>query len=84
MDGLPGMTMETRIADESFDMSAAEEILRRAGLLLPRPTVGRALRLATERAIPILQEIQEAYGYLPEPVIRWIASAVSNTATSRE
>lgn len=61
-----------RMPEESMDLSAAEEILRRAGLLLPRPPVGPARRRALERVIPILQEIQETYGYLPEPVIRWV------------
>jgi NADH:ubiquinone oxidoreductase subunit E len=30
-------------------------------------------RVTADDLIPILQEIQEAYGYLPAPVVRWVS-----------
>lgn len=47
----------TDLADTNVDLAPAEEILRRMG------------HVRDTDLIPLLQELQDAYGYLPEPVL---------------
>ena len=58
------------IAEDSADLGPATNIL-----------AGRKL-IAADDLIPILQEVQEAYGYLPPGVLRWVSER-SGIPTSR-
>ncbi len=63
------MSVEARSAAD-LDLEPARKILE------SRPHIG------ADELIPILQEIQEAYGYLPAEVLRW-ASGRTGIPTSR-
>ncbi|RKX74032.1 MAG: NAD(P)H-dependent oxidoreductase subunit E, partial [Spirochaetes bacterium] len=41
--------------------------------MLEKPAVGRDLEKSQELLIPLLQDIQDAYGYLPPPVLEWVS-----------
>ena len=54
--------------DTSIDLGPAKKIIDR----MSGGSAGGG-RIATGALIPILQEIQEAYGYLPVPVLKWVS-----------
>jgi NADH-quinone oxidoreductase subunit E len=64
------------LPETGLDIGQAERVLEKYEKLHP---VGR---LPADFLIPLLQEIQEAYGYLPPPVLRWV-SARTGIPTSR-
>jgi NADH-quinone oxidoreductase subunit E len=67
-------------AGESIDLAAADAILEAHGLDSPR-RLARHSR-AKELLIPLLQEIQETYGYLPKPVLEHVSRATGITLSS--
>lgn len=64
--------------DMDLDLSSAKEILSRIGW---SESSGEN-RVGEDYLIPLLQEIQEAYGYLPPPVLAWV-SEQTKIPTSR-
>jgi len=50
-----------KIQSPAIDLGVAEEIL------------SEMESTGSEKLIPILQKLQEAYGYLPVPVLKWIS-----------
>jgi NADH-quinone oxidoreductase subunit E len=55
------------VLETGADLGPAGKILERYEKLHP------AGRLPADYLIPLLQEIQEAYGYLPPPVLGWVS-----------
>jgi len=55
------------LPETGLDISQAERVLEKYEKLYP---VGR---IPADYLIPILQETQEAYGYLPPPVLGWVS-----------
>ena len=64
----------TPTQEKEHDLAPAEEILKQ--MRQPDGTIGK------DKLIPILQDVQQAYGYLPPPVLTWI-SRETGIATSR-
>jgi NADH-quinone oxidoreductase subunit E len=58
------------VSEAEFDLSVAEGILARLGWT-DRRDDGRDI---AGQLIPLLQELQDAYGYLPPPVLTWVSS----------
>ncbi len=69
------MTVKTEM---DLDLGPAEEILNR----IVRSHRPGDVRFTGDDLIPILQGIQEAYGYLPQPVLAWVSER-SGIPTSR-
>jgi NADH-quinone oxidoreductase subunit E len=57
-------------ADPQVDLGIAERLVEGLFSALPRGTS----RLADDALIPLLQRIQDSYGYLPEAVLTWVGS----------
>ena len=65
-------------SEAAIDLSHAEEILRKMGAGRSAgyggtAGSGGAAGVAGDDLIPLLQEIQDAYGYLPYPVLSWVS-----------
>jgi NADH:ubiquinone oxidoreductase subunit E len=60
------------LSGDASDVGAARDILEKHGLLADRPRVGLHMERARELLIPVLQDIQATYGYLPQKILRWI------------
>ena len=58
------------VSEAEFDLSVAEGILTRLGWT---DRLGDSRDIAGQ-LIPLLQELQDAYGYLPSPVLTWVSS----------
>ena len=65
--------MKSGTVKEDPGVNLARGILEKHQLMLDKPAVGRDLEKAQELLIPLLQDIQEAYGYLPPPVLEWVS-----------
>jgi len=65
-------------SETEFDLSVAEGILARLGWT-DRRDDGRDI---AGQLIPLLQQLQDAYGYLPPPVLTWV-SRCTGIPTSR-
>lgn len=63
----------------TIETAPAEKILHQLGLAGAGPARGTA---AGELLIPLLQKIQDAYGYLPKQVLEWV-SGKTGIPTSR-
>ncbi len=59
--------------DPAPDLGLAREILQKHQLLREDPVVGPERERSAELLIPLLQEIQDAYGYLPPEVLDWVS-----------
>ncbi len=59
-------------ADQAPDVGAAREILQQYEPLQAGPATGPDRERAGELLIPLLQDIQEAYGYLPPQILEWV------------
>ncbi len=55
---------------EELDMAPARRIVER----FSQSNGAASQRLSADTLIPLLQQIQEAYGYLPQPVLEWVSS----------
>lgn len=64
--------MENMAADKAPETGAAREILEKHGLARGESAGGMERERAGELLIPLLQDIQDAYGYLPVPVLEWV------------
>lgn len=64
--------MGKHATSQAPDVSAAREILKKHQLLRERPVVGPERERVGELLIPLLQDIQDEYGYLPPPVLDWV------------
>ena len=65
----------TGTKEVAVDLSQAERILRKMSADRDAATGDGAVGSATagDDLIPLLQEIQDAYGYLPYPVLSWVS-----------
>jgi len=65
--------MKSGTVKEDPGVNLARGILEKHQLMLDKPAVGRDLEKSQELLIPLLQDIQDAYGYLPPPVLEWVS-----------
>ncbi len=74
--------MGRRTTDPAPDVVAAREILQKHRLLREEPGARPDRERAGELLIPLLQDIQDAYGYLPPQILKWV-SAETGIPSSR-
>jgi NADH:ubiquinone oxidoreductase subunit E len=63
----------SRKTNQEMDVGPARDILQNHQLLGEGPLRGPDRERAGELLIPLLQDIQDAYGYLPPQILEWVS-----------
>jgi len=65
--------MKSETVKQDPGVTLARGILEKHQLMLDKPAVGRDMGKTRELLIPLLQDLQDVYGYLPPPVLEWVS-----------